>query len=57
MAGAWLLSFLFMNHFERTVDFIRNEKLNETVRKKGIRKALDSYRLNSDQKDLLRSLG
>ncbi|MBQ3294980.1 MAG: DNA alkylation repair protein [Erysipelotrichaceae bacterium] len=57
MAGAWLLSFLFMNHFERTVDFIRNEKLNETVRKKGIRKALDSYRLSSDQKDLLRSLG
>lgn len=56
MAGAWLLSYLFMFYFDRTVEYVKNTQLNDFVRKKGIRKALDSYRLSDEQKLLLRSL-
>ncbi len=56
MAGAWLLSYLFIFHFEETLRYVKEEKINEEVRKKGIRKALDSLRLNDSQKKILRSL-
>ena len=56
MAGAWLLSYLFIHDFNRTAEFVRNAKLDDFIRKKGIRKALDSYQLNLEQKNILRSL-
>ena len=56
MAGAWLLSYLFMFYFDRTLNYVRNNELDGFVYKKGIRKALDSYRLSSDQKEILRRL-
>ena len=56
MAGAWLLSYLFMFYFDRTLNYVRNNELDGFVYKKGIRKALDSYRLNSEQKEILRRL-
>lgn len=56
MAGAWLLSYLFMFYYEETLQFVQNEMIDEEVRKKGIRKALDSYRLSTEQKDQLRRL-
>lgn len=56
IAAAWLLSCLFMFYFEETINYIKNNKLDEFVYKKGIQKALDSYRLDKRQKDILRSL-
>ncbi|MCR4633190.1 MAG: DNA alkylation repair protein [Erysipelotrichaceae bacterium] len=56
MAAAWLLSYLFMFYFDCTLDYVKNNELDGFVYKKGIRKALDSYRLNNDQKEILRRL-
>ena len=56
MAGAWLLSYLFIFFFEETLEFVRKEKIDDFVLKKGIRKALDSFRLNDEQKMILHSL-
>ena len=56
MAGAWLLSYLFMFYFDETLIFIKENTLDDFIMKKGIRKALDSYRLNLKQKEILRSL-
>ena len=56
MAGAWLLSYLFMFYFDETVSFVKETELDDFIKKKGIRKALDSYRLSDQQKALLRSL-
>lgn len=56
MAGAWLLSYLFMFYFEDTVDYVSNNRIDDFVYKKGIQKALDSYRLTDKQKKLLRTL-
>ncbi|MBR4470240.1 MAG: DNA alkylation repair protein [Erysipelotrichaceae bacterium] len=56
MAGAWLLSYLFMFYFDETLIFVKENTLDDFIMKKGIRKALDSYRLNLKQKEILRSL-
>ena len=56
MAGAWLLSYMFMKFFDETLAFVKTEELNEIVRKKGIRKALDSYQISDEEKAILRSL-
>ena len=56
MAGAWLLSYMFMKYYDRTVAFVQTNKLDEFIYKKGIQKALDSYRLNKIQKDNLRKI-
>ena len=56
MAGAWLLSYMFMFYFEETIDYLNNNIIDDFVYKKGIQKALESYRLNKEQKKLLSSL-
>lgn len=56
MAGAWLLSYLFIFYFDETLIFVKENTLDDFIMKKGIRKALDSYRLNLKQKEILRSL-
>ncbi len=56
MAGAWLLSYLFIFDFEETISFVKDTKLDPFVYQKGIRKALDSYRLDDKQKQILKAL-
>ena len=56
MAAAWLLSYLFIQYFDRTLEYVKNNTIDEFVYKKGIQKALDSYRLDQDQKKVLKEL-
>jgi len=55
MAGAWLLSYLFINYFDQTFDFISNNKIDEFVLKKGIQKTLDSHRVAKNEKERIKS--
>ena len=55
MAGAWLLSYLFINYFDQTLDFISNNKIDEFVLKKGIQKTLDSHRVAKNEKERIKS--
>ena len=56
MAGAWLLSYLFMFYFNETLDYVKENTIDEFVYKKGIQKALDSYRLTEKQKKILKAI-
>lgn len=56
MAEGWLLSYGLIYHFERTFDFIRNNKFSIKIKKVAIQKAIDSYRINKENKTLLKTL-
>ncbi|MDO4197539.1 MAG: DNA alkylation repair protein [Erysipelotrichaceae bacterium] len=56
MAGAWLLSYCFMYYFDKTYEYVLNNRINISVCKKGIQKGLDSYRISDNNKNLLRAL-
>lgn len=53
MANAWLISYMFIKYFDDTVKFINHNKLDNWTIKKGIRKALESYRISDDNKKIL----
>ena len=53
MANAWLLSYMFVNYFDDTVKYINHNKIDTWTIKKGIRKALESYRISDDNKKIL----
>ena len=54
MANAWLLSYMFINYFSDTINFINHNKLDLWVLRKGIDKAMESFRLSSDDKKILK---
>ena len=54
MASAWLLSYMFINYFNDTINFINHNKIDLWVLKKGIDKAMESFRLSSDDKKILK---
>lgn len=57
MANAWLISVLLVKYFDRTYLFLKNDcKIEKWTYNKSIQKALESFRLNNEQKDLLKSL-
>lgn len=56
MAGAWLLSYCLIFYYEKTYDFITTNKLDDFVYKKGIQKAIDSFRVSDSRKKKLRTL-
>lgn len=56
MAEGWLLSYGLIYHFERTFDFIKNNKFSNKIKKVAIQKAIDSYRVSKENKLLLKML-
>ncbi len=53
MANAWLLSYMFINYFDDTIKFINHNKLDKWTLNKGINKAIESYRITGDKKNIL----
>ena len=53
MANAWLLSYMFINYFEDTINFINTNKLDNWTLLKGITKAIESTRVDKDKKNTL----
>lgn len=56
MAKAWLLSYMFIYYFDSTVNYVKNNRLDEFTYRKGITKAIESFRIDSNKKDYLRKL-
>ncbi|MDO4846871.1 MAG: DNA alkylation repair protein [Clostridiaceae bacterium] len=57
MAVAWALSFCFINFKEKTLVYLKNGELDEKTFLRTKQKIVDSFRVNSDDKKLVRSLG
>ena len=53
MMNAWLLCELFIKRRDRTIKFLKDNKLNTFTINKGISKCRDSFRVSNEDKDLL----
>lgn len=56
MAQAWLLATACIKYIEKVRSIIENDEVNDFVRNKTIQKAIESYRISDEQKEMLRSL-
>lgn len=56
MANAWLISVCIVKQYEKTVEFIKQGCLDVWTHNKAIQKATESYRIDSETKNYLRSL-
>jgi len=56
MAAAWCLSICFVKNYKKTLNFIKNNSIHSWVLRKGITKAIESYRINKIQKEELKKL-
>ena len=56
MAVAWLLAEILVKHFEYGEKLLKEHVIDAKTHNKAIQKAIESYRLTSEQKEYLRSL-
>ncbi|MBE6674448.1 MAG: DNA alkylation repair protein [Ruminococcaceae bacterium] len=55
MALAWLISFCLIKQYDKTIKVIEGCVLPKWVHNKSIQKAIESYRIDKDKKEYLRS--
>ena len=55
MICAWILAECFTKQREKTLAYLKNNKLNDFVINKGIQKCRDSFRISAQDKDMLLS--
>ena len=56
MANAWAISICLVKYYEKTVKFLENCNLDKFTYNKAIQKAIESYRITNEQKELLRKM-
>lgn len=56
MAEGWLLSYGLIFHFEEAFNFIKNKQFSLKIKQVAIQKAIDSYRVSSENKSRLKTL-
>lgn len=56
MAIAWYFSYALIKQYDLTIDIFKEYKLDKWIHNKAIQKALESFRIDNDTKDYLRSL-
>lgn len=56
MAVAWYLATALTSKWDMVIPFIENHKFSKWIHNKAIQKAIESYRITSDQKSYLKTL-
>lgn len=56
MANAWAISICLIKYYNKTLDFLKNTKIDNFTYNKGIQKAIESYRITEEQKSYLKTL-
>ena len=56
MAVAWLISICFIKYRDKTIEYIKNNKLDDFTHNKAISKIRDSYRVSAEDKVFLNKL-
>ncbi len=56
MMIAWYFATSLAKQYDKTINYIENNKLDKWVHNKTIQKAIESYRITNEQKEYLRSL-
>lgn len=56
MANAWLISVCLVKQYDKTIKIIEQKALDKWTHNKAIQKAIESYRIDKEAKNYLRSL-
>ena len=56
MVEAWVLSYLYIYDSKKTYDFLFSSDISFDIKNMAIRKILDSYRVNKDEKEKVKAL-
>lgn len=56
MAVAWYYSFALIKQYEKTIPIFEGKNLDKWIHNKSLQKAIESYRIDKETKDYLRSL-
>ncbi len=56
MAIAWLLSVSYIKQKEKTLKYLRNNKLDDFTHNKAIQKIIESYRVSNKEKEFVKTL-
>lgn len=56
MAIAWTLQVAYVKYKERTMKYLKNNKLDDFTYNKAIQKMIESYRISKEEKDILRKM-
>ena len=56
MAVAWALSVCFIKYGEKTIEYFRNNSLDDWTYNKALQKSIESRRVDNETKDVLRSM-
>ena len=53
MANAWLISYMFINYFDDTINFFKYNKIDSWTMRKGITKSIESFKISDENKKIL----
>lgn len=56
MAKAWAISVALVKYYDETFKYLKNAKMDKWTYNKSIQKAIESYRITDEQKQILRKL-
>jgi 3-methyladenine DNA glycosylase AlkD len=56
MAIAWLVSVSYIKQKEKTLEYLKNNKLYDFTHNKAIQKIIESYRVSKEEKEFVRTL-
>ena len=56
MAVAWAISICFAKYFDKTIKYMKTANLDDFIYNKAIQKAIESYRITKEEKDILRKM-
>lgn len=56
MAAAWYFSIALIKQYDTAIEYITEQRLETWTHNKAIQKAIESYRIDADRKEYLRSL-
>lgn len=56
MAVAWAISVCLIKYYDETIDYLDKSRIDKWTFNKSIQKAIESYRISDDKKDILRNL-
>lgn len=56
MAMAWLLSISYIKQKEKTLEYLKNNNLDDFTYNKALQKIIESYRVSKEEKDLIKSM-
>lgn len=56
MAVAWAISICFVKYFDKTIKYMKTANLDDFTYNKAIQKAIESYRITKEEKEILRKM-